>query len=131
MYNQNTQALPKVKFTWTNFHFINFLQKFLFYQFSSKIFILPSTAPKHYIVLNVKDNNKERNKEKSNPTWYHEESFNMPNKPTPLIPSKSSPTTKSKSQVNNHTLRHKHILIKKKNKKKGLKITWKDWVASQ
>ena len=46
------------------------------------------------------------------------------NNQTPKVPSQPSPTSKAKNQVKNHTQKHKHTLIKKKNRKHTrLKIT--------
>jgi len=58
MHNQNAQALLKIKFT-QRFSRLKFL----------KIFILPPSAPKSYLVLNVENNTKEGNGEKNNTTW--------------------------------------------------------------
>jgi len=43
------------------------------FEFSSKFSFCLAPTPKYYIVLNVQNNKKERNREKSNTTWQHKE----------------------------------------------------------
>ena len=57
MHNQNTQALPRIKFT-LRFSSLNYAQNFHF----------ASPIPKLHIVHNVKNNKKEGNGQKNNAT---------------------------------------------------------------
>jgi len=105
MHNQNTQSLPKIKFT---HKFLSWIFSKL--RFSLKFsFCLPPTRKPH-IILNVENNNKDQ-------TWRNRATLpnrmrklfpNEPTNSTPNVLSQPRPTTKTKNQVKNHTQKHKH-----------------------
>jgi len=119
MHNQNTQTLPKIKFT-PRFSSLIFLKKFLFClpltpkPFPSHLNLTLSSMLKTIIKREI--DNRITQLETTKKSFPYK-----PNNPTPKVPSQPLPPTKAKNQVKNYTLKHKHSKKKeKKNKTRKL-----------